>query len=145
LAKIPTNKMDEAWKKRLDEKLALELRNRPELRKLRARLLRVGGEEALVNDIAPAEVRRLLNHGKLWTSEPILNPMHDNQCHSNSRILMELGLGQVASGYGLTPDGLWRPHSWVIDFGTVIETTTPRVAYYGVILTRQEVQDEIDL
>jgi hypothetical protein len=39
----------------------------------------------------------------------------------------------IGTGYALSDDALWREHSWAWDRqGAVIETTEPRVRYFGL-------------
>ena len=78
-------------------------------------------------------------------------------CHQNSILLWNKDPHNVriATGYALSADGLWRQHSWCVtsnnktlpvdhldvissDLWRVIETTTPRVCYFGFILSSEE-------
>ena len=143
---IKTKPMDAEWRKRLDETLADEFQQRPDLLVLRNLLLEFGGGEAMVRrmDNSPAEVERLMERGKFWKGRgSTFRKMRSNQCHGNSVCLMKEGVGSVANGYALSPDGLWRQHSWIVTpDGGIVETTVRRAAYYGVILTPQEVKAE---
>ena len=49
----------------------------------------------------------------------------------------------VMTGYGLSRDGIWRPHSWCVDrkTGKIIETTERRTKYFGVEFSEHEVKD----
>jgi hypothetical protein len=39
------------------------------------------------------------------------------------------------SGYGLSDDGMWRMHTWLISFDSrIVETTVAREAYFGGLL-----------
>lgn len=58
-------------------------------------------------------------------------------------MLERLGGGDVnivlATGYGLSGDGLWRPHSWLIEPqndgpARIVETTVGRLAYFGYVM-----------
>jgi len=57
-----------------------------------------------------------------------------NSCHTNSAELFLAGrVAGLASGFALSDDGLWRPHSWgVDDEGRAVETTATRERYVGV-------------
>jgi hypothetical protein len=61
----------------------------------------------------------------------------DNACHANAAVLWTDGaIAAIGSGYALSDDGLWRPHSWGVDIdGTAVETTAERQMYVGVTLT----------
>jgi hypothetical protein len=63
-----------------------------------------------------------------------------NECHSNSARMWESGrAAALATGYALSEDGLWRQHTWALtESGTPIETTAPRRAYTGYVLTPDE-------
>lgn len=39
----------------------------------------------------------------------------------------------VYTGYGLSDDGVWRSHSWVMCHDALHETTEARIAYFGVV------------
>jgi 2'-5' RNA ligase/8-oxo-dGTP pyrophosphatase MutT (NUDIX family) len=139
--------VDKEWQQRLEEMNEPELRTRPDLVKLRDKILGYGGFEVLIGGQInpPDEVQRLLTRGRYWKGRSKLQKMRNNQCHGNSRCLMEKGIGEVANGFALSPDGLWRPHSWLVTpKGTLIETTVKRDAYFGAVLTRDEVDKEYD-
>jgi hypothetical protein len=40
----------------------------------------------------------------------------------------------IGTGYSLSDDGLWRQHSWGLRREGILETTVPRVKYFGVLL-----------
>lgn len=43
------------------------------------------------------------------------------------------------TGWALTKnDGMWRQHTWGLINGEIIETTTKRSKYFGVVLTNNE-------
>lgn len=146
---IQTVPMSEEWKARLLPHLQAELEKRPDLQELRAKILEFGGEEVLIEGIdnPPNEVKRLLSRGKLWQGNAArMKKGLSNRCHGNAACLMHEGLGEVVNGYALSADGLWRPHSWVLTpEDGLLETTKKREAYFGAVLTRQEVDDEIDI
>lgn len=113
---------------------------------LRAGLLAFGGDYVNVlgyDDAIPA----LLSRGQLWSGRgAAMEPGARSRCHANAARLWAADPAStlVATGYALSEDGLWREHSWGIrvDPGSpevqVIETTTPRVAYFGFVLTDAE-------
>ena len=138
--------MDKEWKQRLEEMIAPQLQARPDLAKLRDKILEHGGEEVLVSEKENLanEVQRLMTRGQYWSGKSRIKKMQHNQCHGNSRCLMQQGIGEVANGFALSPDGLWRNHSWVVTPTGIIETTVKRVGYFGAILTKEEVDSEYD-
>jgi len=109
---------------------------------LKRHLLNFGGESFQVDDfleeeIKPADARRLIMEGKLWKSNKnntILIPLEPCQCHRNTVVLVYLGGGNLTAWWGLalSDDGIWRVHSWARTSLKVIETTTPRLLYYGI-------------
>jgi hypothetical protein len=58
-------------------------------------------------------------------------------CHANaSHLWVEQHTTGIGTGYALSPDGLWRSHSWGVGVrGELTETTEQRDAYSGVIRT----------
>ena len=78
-----------------------------------------------------------------------------SQCHTNSAMLWEANKSRtlegpyreelaLATGYAMSEDGLWRQHSWCVlrtpARVKVVETTVPRVAYYGFVMTHAEAE-----
>jgi len=140
-----TTPMDADWKQRVQQTNAPALEADPALRQLHDKILEHGGEEAMVGNtkLPPEEIERLLTRGQYWDGKKSKRqPMEANHCHGNSKCLMKEGVGEVANGYALSKDGLWRYHSWVVTPTGVIETTTPREGYFGAILTMAEVEEE---
>jgi hypothetical protein len=126
------------------------LSKRTDLHNLRGKLLELGGEEVLVagdecacEDCAepPSDSRRLLERGQCWSGKGArFTPMRFQECHVNSYLLMLAGLGQIATGYAVTNNGLWVRHSWVITpVGGIIETTVRRTTYFGAVLSKEEI------
>lgn len=69
----------------------------------------------------------------------------ERDCHNNALMLLATGEADYAcTGYALSDDGLWRHHGWgyCLD-GTIVETTTPRIAYYGFIDLSKEEFDKL--
>lgn len=60
--------------------------------------------------------------------------MKENNCHNNCLLLYLLKkVKSIYFGYALSEDGLWRFHSWCVDNNNnTIETTEPRLMYYGI-------------
>ena len=129
------NPMDKEWKKRVE---AMQLYNedatapwltnemKKTLRALRDRILTFGGDEVLLNT-RDEDAEKVLERGQFFYNR---------------------GRCQIATGYALSEDGLWRQHSWVVQPMTrtvkVWETTVERVAYFGVVLNDEECQEFFD-
>jgi hypothetical protein len=66
----------------------------------------------------------------------VFTKMEESRCHDNADLLVETGMAKENhTGFALSNDGLWRYHSWAIDFdGKVIETTTARLVYIVVTI-----------
>jgi hypothetical protein len=66
----------------------------------------------------------------------------DSRCHWNVAALYTAAKSniQICYGYGLSPDGLWRQHSWAVDRKGIVETTERRVLYYGYRLSAAEAE-----
>lgn len=72
------------------------------------------------------------------------------RCHANSAAIWEENQNNIVlmTGYALSEDGVWRQHTWCLmvrdpDTGelcpeAIVETTVPRVLYYGFRLTNEE-------
>ena len=77
---------------------------------------------------------------RLYPGKPI-------SCHENSAYfcLDNPDCRAAMSGYALSEDGVWREHSWGVEKLSkgprLVETTVPRLAYYGFLRTIDETQD----
>lgn len=115
-----------------------------ELRKL---LLSFGGSEVCM----PAydeDVQRIIDRGQLWYGDRIhMMKGRPSQCHRNSSYCWEANKDKavLCTGYGLSEDGMWRSHSWLVELrprrNKIVETTVPRIAYFGYGMTTEEAWD----
>jgi hypothetical protein len=109
----------------------------PGLLVLRDRLLDLGGKE-VVFFCPESDLSALLARGRSFpAARSRRRRMERSHCHGNvARLYFESrGRIRIATGYALSEDRLWRQHSWGVEGETVIETTEPRVAYFGIELT----------
>lgn len=111
---------------------------------LRDRLLAFGGEQACM-PLIEKDYKAIMERGQLFYGKGTrLRKGRPSQCHTNSCLLWEANKKrcQVATGYALSDDGIWRQHSWVVQPLTtkyrVWETTVKRVAYFGFIMNNEE-------
>lgn len=119
-----------------------------ELAPLIQKLLTFGGAEACVPSI-DLDTKLIMEHGQLWLDDGLkIFSGTTSQCHANSATLWDLNKDTLllATGYALSyDDGLWRQHSWCIkptpSGGRVIETTLPRVAYFGFVMDEKLAED----
>ena len=108
------------------------------LSRIADRLLMLGGETVVVPhdnpDYAGSLLQLVLTSGQTFDpNSATLEPGEANDCHANVVKLWRAGRGTVCSGFALSPDGKWRCHSWLRDHsGSVVETTVPRTAYFGL-------------
>jgi len=132
----------ERWRRWHKETALGYLKERPELINLWNILLQAGG--FAVVPTFESDLNRLLNPDRgilLDGREAVFVRGEPISCHSNAAVLWEKNKGQVRimTGYALSPDGLWRQHSWNLDSRYVpIESTEKRRLYYGFILTDKE-------
>ena len=108
-------------------------------------LLKVGGCEVVL----PSEQDVLMyDIAQLWDNLTMKKVRGvPSCCHQNSATLWTLkkytyeeGHAYIlCTGFALSEDGFWRSHSWLIHAkpraNVLIETTVPRIAYFGVGMT----------
>lgn len=110
---------------------------------LRDKLLSIGGCEVCLPDVEE-DLDDILQYGQVWDNITTqYKKGRPCQCHANSadlwynnRETCKNGHAVVlCTGYALSEDGVWRQHSWLIHVkpraNVIIETTEPRVAYFG--------------
>jgi hypothetical protein len=120
-------------------------------RELYRRLLSHGGDRVVVPaDEEDPDLERVFARGQLLDgASAILKPGVPRRCHQNAARLWERGQTTakirpvrgctLATGYALSDDGLWRSHSFCVAAdGRVLETTTLRDRYFGVLLDSDE-------
>ncbi len=79
----------------------------------------------------------LLEQGFVTSGPMTLKVMKSSSCHQNVAFIWtskKFGIVGVVTGYALSDDGLWRQHSWGILRNGVLETTEPRLQYFGILL-----------
>lgn len=100
-------------------------------------LLSYGGDLVVATD-TPDPVVSLLVGGRLrfdpGQAARIVRGRR-RECHQNVIRRWRSGKLRIVTGYALSDDGLWRPHSWGLDADDrVVETTDAREMYAGVVL-----------
>lgn len=106
-------------------------------KKLATHLLELGGQTAVISAADENLFEQLLEVGGLIEpSEVVLKLGRPSDCHGNSarRWGHRRKARDIATGYALSDDGLWRRHSWVLEGSTLIETTEARTVYFGFVL-----------
>lgn len=155
---IITDPMDSEWKERLKlqwwatnylgdtSKLVEEIPDYLKIMQMRDRLLKIGGEEVCI-PFYEEDIELILQYGQLWTQTPKMMRGELGQCHYNSKCLWKENKKNtlIATGYALSKDGMWRQHSWIIHIkprsNQIVETTIPRVAYYGFVMNYDMCQE----
>lgn len=103
---------------------------------LETKLLTIGGKELVYMPDRPEMLRLLIDLGQVFDASRVrMVRGKKSRCHENAEALYRKGKGKyrLAYGYGLTSDGLWRQHSWLLEQdGTIVETTVRRTVYYGL-------------
>lgn len=107
---------------------------------LKNKLLKIGGkkfqkEDFLRKEFSQKEAFFLIKRGKLKDGKSAkVIQMETHGCHENVIQLTRKNPSITGwLGLALSDDGIWRVHSWASDKkGRLIETTEPRIKYYGV-------------
>lgn len=107
-------------------------------KELEQKLLSMGGKELVYMPSLPQIIRAIIDEGQVFDTLPVeLVKGKPSHCHENVDALWLKGKGKYRSahGYGLSEDGLWRQHSWLVKKnGIIVETTVVRKMYYGILL-----------
>jgi|SRR5665213_1339855 len=114
---------------------AIELQ--PEIGALRTLLLGIGGVEFVASSQIDPDIGALISSGFAMEDLVECEPMERSACHANVARLWvadKSDLLGIGTGYALSDDGLWRQHSWGMRRNGILETTKPRVRYFGIAL-----------
>jgi hypothetical protein len=133
--------MDSEQKKFLEGRLRKAMGEQPDLRRLKAILLRLGGDFLVAPPKLDPDVPALLVRGFLMSGTVSLKSMRANSCHQNIASIWKthrFEIVGVATGYALSEDGLWRQHSWGILRKGFLETTEECLKYFGILLQGAE-------
>ena len=115
-------------------------------------LLSIGGRETVFPSFEE-DMDAILSRGRYYKGTSRMMRGRANHCHSNVCNLWEANHADkdvsIATGYALSPDGLWRQHSWLVQrYRTatqnrtrIIETTEKRLCYYGFEMTNAEAEE----
>jgi hypothetical protein len=113
----------------------------PSLVVLRRRMLDKGGLEVVWLQHEP-HLYRLIEKGQVFPKSRLRRRfIADSECHCNAASLWYESRGciRIATGYALSDSGLWMPHSWGIEAGQIVETTSSQwLSYFGVELSGEE-------
>lgn len=112
-------------------------KTQPEIKRLKLLLLKLGGEFVVAPPKPDPDITALLESGFLIGGRIVFREMAGSACHRNVSALWKkrrFGLVGIATGYGLSKDGLWRQHSWGVLRDGILETTQVRLKYFGILL-----------
>lgn len=129
--------MTEMQRRLLDRRFREAAGQQPDLEMLRGLLLGLGGTHLVAPPGPDAALPVLIDGGFVMAGPVVPRTMREGRCHRNvAEIWTEerhelVGIG---TGYSLSDDGLWRRHSWGLRREGILETTVPRVKYFGVLL-----------
>lgn len=105
-------------------------------------LLFFGGDEVVAAKESDEEIDNLFERGFLQDGGDARMVRGDPcSCHSNTANQWSSNKRSrvIVTGYALSADGLWRQHSWLLNTkGRILETTVPRVLYFGYALSPYE-------
>ena len=112
---------------------------------LKRRALKIGGERFQIPGVIECDLRDELPRQD-WRDTPgagaRLLKMRTCGCHENAARLALAYNWSCWTGLALSPDGVWRVHSWAMNRrGRIVETTVPRTHYLGVLLSRAATED----
>jgi hypothetical protein len=115
-------------------------KTQPELRELRRTLLKLGGEELVPAAGDDPMTNFLIDFGMVFGGPVVLKPCgHQRPERSLGRIWHRRlhGIVGLGVGYALDDEGLWREHSFGVLREGVLETTSPKRKYFGLLLISQ--------
>lgn len=128
----------------VDDALSIHKTMDPRLFELKERLLKFAGE-AVCLPATEDDLDNLLEYGQFWIGNNVkFMKGVPSQCHRNASRLWESNKDKcrICTGYALSDDGMWRQHSWCIwnkaRSNQIVETTLPRILYYGFAMTDEE-------
>lgn len=136
---ITTTPIDKKWLARLELRglTANSVFEDGRYEGLKKKLLAIGGQAVVFLGEIP-NYDLLLEKAKLFVGNRKFVKIRrgsPNACFNNVEELAKQSPElQSYEGFSLSEDGVWRSHSWLYDYSTLtlIETTVPRLAYYGI-------------
>jgi hypothetical protein len=129
--------MNEEQKCLLDRRFRGAAEHQPDLEILRDLLLGLGGIHLVAPQGPDPALPLVIDAGFVMAGPVVRRTMRRSGCHRNVAEIWaenQLEIVGIGTGYSLSDDGLWRPHSWGLRREGILETTVPRVKYFGVLL-----------
>jgi hypothetical protein len=138
--------MQEFFKLTISERAEFFRTGDPNWALLEEKLLDMGG--TLLVPMPDPDTAKLVKRGKVYKYYTLeMNEGMDSACHVNTALLYLLKSSKgfkIVTGYALSEDGYWRQHSWGSMGKKIIETTVPRVKYFGFKLNSKESSMAVD-
>jgi len=108
------------------------------------KLLKIGGER-VVRPEEDEDIVLMSKKGKLWKHKATkLDGVPYNDCHRVTANVCQVNKRFSAiTGFALSKDGLWRPHSFMFDTvdKSILEPTPIiRVKYWGVLMSGKDAE-----
>jgi hypothetical protein len=120
------------------------VKKNPECKPLRDKMLAHGGRTVGFDPGQSKWAHAAMDkRGTFLPGTATLRKGDPNSCYWNVARLAKQSKGSIrmAMGYALSDDGHWRGHAWgITKTGKVIETTVKREAYFGFVLTDDELR-----
>jgi hypothetical protein len=112
------------------------------MEQLALKVMEHGGVAFIVPDCEP-HLESIVSRGAVFDGRnPVRIHGEPCRCHTNSALYWSDhdDTVQIVTGYALSDDGVWRQHTWCrrLKSGRIVESTEPRVLYFGVCLTHEE-------
>jgi hypothetical protein len=111
----------------------------PRMAKLYDRLLSIHGFAVALSD--EPDLEKLLVRGVVQDGRHVkFVAGKQSRCHTNAARLWEEDPESTVlmTGWAMSEDGIWRQHSWGKRGKTILETTNPRLLYFGFELSPEE-------
>lgn len=129
--------MDKEQKRILDRRFREAAKLQPDLRLLRRLLLGLGGIHLVAPTSPDPTLPLMIDAGFVMAGPVVRRTMGKSQAHRNVAEIWakkKHELVGIGTGYALSADGLWREHTWGLRREGILETTAPRVKYFGNLL-----------
>ena len=129
--------MTKGQKRFLDCRFREAAEQQPDLEVLRRLLLGLGGIHLVAPTSRDATLSLMIDAGFVMAGPVVRRTMGKSQAHRNVAeiwVKKQHELVGIGTGYALSADGLWREHSWGLQREGILETTAPRVKYFGNLL-----------
>jgi hypothetical protein len=129
---------DPEWVEWARVKEKKNLQEWPELKPLQEKLLSLCGDWVALQP--ECDLKAILDRGRIFSGKIIFKKLASRNCHGNCCELWVENVGRyrIATGWALSTDGIWRQHTWLLSGKRIIETTEPRIMYYGIELSDRE-------